>query len=230
MTTAADPAPGQELGPLLMPDLGCLEEACRTRPSSPLRFGDDGQYRIEIPSVEGPDAFEAVLEEAGDRHVIVHRVSQGTGITLLTDAELRGYASLGAQARVEACLFVGPRAPWDGNSAAAFTQDGRSVASRHVGVRALLVREAGPHAHGLAAHAAVPRQRSACRSWHGPGSISSGQLQLDEGSFPEMPQERIGRIGCLPVFGGHRADVHLSAQTTLGFPCDVVEVVFLSGT
>lgn len=145
MTTAADPVPGQELGPLLMPDLGRLEDACRAQPSSSLRFGDDGQYRIEIPSVEGPDAFEAVLEEAGDRHVIVHRVSQGTGITLLTDAELRGYASLGAQARVEVCLFVGPRAPWDGNSAAAFTPDGRSVASRHVGVRALRAALADVH-------------------------------------------------------------------------------------
>ena len=137
MTTAKEPVPGRELARLLMPDLGDLEEACRTQPPSPLRFGDGGQYRIEIPSVEGPDAFEEVLAEAVDRQVTVHRVSQGSGITLLTDAELRAYASLGAQARVEVCLFVGPRALWDGNSAAALTPDGRSVACRHVGVRAL---------------------------------------------------------------------------------------------
>lgn len=137
MTTAQEPVPGRELARLLMPGLGDLEEAYRTQPPSPQRFGDGGQYRIEIPSVEGPEAFEEVLAEAEDRQVTVHRVSQGSGITLLTDAELRAYASLGAQARVEVCLFVGPRALWDGNSAAALTPDGRSVACRHVGVRAL---------------------------------------------------------------------------------------------
>ena len=137
MTTAKEPVPGRELARLLMPDLGDLEEAYRTQPPSPRRFGDGGQYRVEIPSVEGPEAFEEVLAEAEDRQVTVHRVSQGSGITLLTDAELRAYASLGAQARVEVCLFVGPRALWDGNSAAALTPDGRSVACRHVGVRAL---------------------------------------------------------------------------------------------
>jgi len=145
MTTAPDPRPGQELARLLMPDLGHLADAYRTGPPSPLRFADGGQYRIEIPSVEGPEAFEAVLAEAGDRQVTVHRVSQGSGITLLTDAELRAYADLGAQARVEVCLFVGPRAPWDGNSAAAFTPDGRSVGSRHVGVRALRAALADVH-------------------------------------------------------------------------------------
>jgi hypothetical protein len=143
--TTADFVPDQELGRLVMPGLGRLADAYRSQPSSPLRFGDDGQYRIEIPSVEGPDAFEEVLAEAGERQVTVHRVSQGSGITLLTDAELRAYVSIGAHARVEVCLFVGPRAPWDGNSAAAFTPDGRSVASRHVGVRALRAALADVH-------------------------------------------------------------------------------------
>jgi hypothetical protein len=143
--TTPEPVPGQELGRLLTPDLERLEDAYRTQPSSSLRFGDDGQYRIEIPSVEGPDAFAEVLAEAGERQVTVHRVSQGSGITLLTDAELRAYASIGAQARVEVCLFVGPRAPWDGNSAAAFAPDGRSVASRHVGVRPLRAALADVH-------------------------------------------------------------------------------------
>ena len=33
-------------------------------PSSPLRFPDGGQYRIEIPSVEGPNALKAVFDTA----------------------------------------------------------------------------------------------------------------------------------------------------------------------
>jgi hypothetical protein len=137
MTTDPNPRAGQELARLSMPDLGRLADAGRTQPPSALRFADGGQYRIEIPSVEGPEAFESVLAEAADRQVTVHRISQGSGITLLTDAELRAYASLGARARVEVCLFVGPRAPWDGNSAAALTPDGQHVACRHVGMRAL---------------------------------------------------------------------------------------------
>ncbi|MFC0529902.1 U32 family peptidase [Phytohabitans kaempferiae] len=80
---------------------------------SPLRFDDGAQYRIEIPSVEGPEAFEAVLEEA-DRHgVRVHRISQGSGIMLLTDAEIERMVELGRQHQVEVCLFTGPRAAWD---------------------------------------------------------------------------------------------------------------------
>jgi hypothetical protein len=83
------------------------------RKPSPHRFDDGGQYRIEIPSVEGPEAFEAVLEEA-DRHGIrVRRISQGSGIMLLTDAEITRTVDLGREHDVEVCLFTGPRAGWD---------------------------------------------------------------------------------------------------------------------
>lgn len=82
-------------------------------PSSEKRFPDGAHYRIEIPSVEGPVALEAVLEEAEKLEVTVQRVSQGSGIMLLTDAEIRQMAKLGAEAGVEVSLFVGPRAAWD---------------------------------------------------------------------------------------------------------------------
>lgn len=82
-------------------------------PKSPLRFADGAQYRIEIPSVEGPRVMEAVLEEAARLSVPVHRVSQGSGIMLLTDAEIREMVRLGAESGVEVSLFVGPRAAWD---------------------------------------------------------------------------------------------------------------------
>jgi len=77
------------------------------------RFPDGGQYRIEIPSTEGPAALSAVLDEAAARQVTIHRVSQGSGIMLLTDAEIRDMASLGRRAAVEVNLFVGPRATFD---------------------------------------------------------------------------------------------------------------------
>jgi hypothetical protein len=102
-------------------------------PSSPIRFGDGGHYRIEIPSVEGPAAMAAVLEEAQRRGVRVHRVSQGSGMMLLTESELREMAALGAQHQVEVSLFVGPRATWEG-SGQPLTPDGKLMGWRHTGM------------------------------------------------------------------------------------------------
>lgn len=82
-------------------------------PDSALRFPDGAQYRIEIPSTEGPRALAAVLDEASQRRVPVHRVSQGSGIMLMTDAEIREMVETGRKAAVEVNLFVGPRATFD---------------------------------------------------------------------------------------------------------------------
>ncbi|WP_396627435.1 U32 family peptidase [Luteitalea sp.] len=82
-------------------------------PTSPHRFPDGGQYRVEIPSVEGPRVLAAVLEEAKARHVPIHRVSQGSGIMLLTDAEILEMCDMCRTERMELSLFVGPRAAWD---------------------------------------------------------------------------------------------------------------------
>jgi len=82
-------------------------------PDSPKRFADGGQYRIEIPSVEGPRAMEAVLAAAAEHGVGVHRISQGSGIMLLTDEEISAMLALGRAHGIEVCLFVGPRATWD---------------------------------------------------------------------------------------------------------------------
>jgi hypothetical protein len=80
---------------------------------SELRFADGLRYRIEIPSVEGPNALRAVLEEARAREVPVRRVSQGSGVMMLTDGELAEMAALGAEHGVEVSLFLGPRGAWD---------------------------------------------------------------------------------------------------------------------
>lgn len=82
-------------------------------PASPKRFPDGGQYRVEIPSCEGPKAMQAVVAEAAARQVVVHRVSQGSGIMLQTDDEIREMLALGREHGIEVCLFVGPRANWD---------------------------------------------------------------------------------------------------------------------
>ena len=82
-------------------------------PTSEKRFPDGAQYRVEIPSTEGPNALRAVLEEAEKQDVLIHRVSQGSGIMLMTDEEIREMALLGHDAGIEVSLFVGPRAAWD---------------------------------------------------------------------------------------------------------------------
>lgn len=81
-------------------------------PTSALRFADGGQYRVEIPSTEGPEALHAVIDEADRRAVLVHRVSQGSGVMLQTDDELRRMKELGDQHGIEVSLFTGPRASW----------------------------------------------------------------------------------------------------------------------
>jgi hypothetical protein len=80
---------------------------------SEARFADGLRYRVEIPSVEGPRVLEAVLDEAERRSVPVRRVSQGSGVMMLTDEEIRELAALGAAAGVEVSLFLGPRGAWD---------------------------------------------------------------------------------------------------------------------
>jgi hypothetical protein len=76
-------------------------------------FADGLDYRIEIPSVEGPAVLRAVLEEADARGVPVRRVSQGSGVMMLTDGEISELAALGAERGVEISLFLGPRGAWD---------------------------------------------------------------------------------------------------------------------
>ena len=82
-------------------------------PDSAKRFEDGAQYRIEIPSTEGPAALAAVISEADARSVPLHRVSQGSGIMLLTDDEIRAMVSTGERRGIEVNLFVGPRATFD---------------------------------------------------------------------------------------------------------------------
>src|SRR6059058_4205973 len=81
-------------------------------PTSEKRFPDGAQYRLEIPSTEGPRCLEAVIEEAVRLEVPVHRVSQGSGVFLLTDAELDEMVGIAAEAKVEVSLFARPNAGW----------------------------------------------------------------------------------------------------------------------
>ncbi len=129
-------------------------------PSSGQRFPDGGEYRIEIPSTEGPRVLGAVLDEAGKRKVPVHRVSQGSGIMLMTDDEIVEMLEMGRAAAIEVNLFLGPRATFD-IGAQAYSPAGvhhfaNTLSYRNRGVRTRACR-VGTHAD------AWPPQGIRCR-------------------------------------------------------------------
>ena len=70
-----------------------------------------------------------MLEAAQSYGVTIHRISQGSGIWMLTDAEIREMCRLGADAGIEVSLFVGPRAAW-GTSAQVRASGGKNLGAR----------------------------------------------------------------------------------------------------
>jgi hypothetical protein len=83
-------------------------------PSSEKRFPDDGHYRIEISGVEGPKVLEALIEERRKSDVPVHRlISLVQGGILFDKTELRDFAQMAANDRMEVVAVPGPRNGWD---------------------------------------------------------------------------------------------------------------------
>jgi Peptidase family U32 len=99
-------------------------------------FPDGAQFRIEIPSVEGPRVLEEVVAAAEAEDIVVNRVSQGSGAMLLRESELRAMAEIGAGAGIEVSLFVGPREGFD-VGAHARTADGAAHFGQLRGLRGL---------------------------------------------------------------------------------------------
>ena len=180
-------------------------------PDSEKRFPDGAQYRVEIPSTEGPRCLEAVLEEAERLDVLVHRVSQGSGVFLHTDAELDEMARLAAEARVEVSLFARPNAGWDA-SAMARAPAGAAVAPAARGqeqvVQALEdVRRAAEHGFRSVLIADL-------------GVLAAFKAMRDGGELPPDMQAKISVM--LPVAnpGAARVLEELGAST-LNLPTDL---------
>lgn len=85
-----------------------------TLPTSGQSFPDGGHYRIEISGVERLSALETMVAEAGRHEVPVHRIIATVGgATYLTQAELRDFATLAREQRIEVIMTLGPRRGWD---------------------------------------------------------------------------------------------------------------------
>ncbi len=103
---------------------------------STARFPDGAQLRVEIPSVENPAAMAAVITEADQHGLVVHRVSQGSGSMLLSEAELREMSAMGADRGIEVNLFIGPREEF-GVGGTVRSSDGRALSGHLRGLHQL---------------------------------------------------------------------------------------------
>ena len=81
-------------------------------PTSSGRFPDGAHYRFEVASTEGPACLNAVVEEARARSMFIHRVSQGSGVGLLTSEELEAMVRTAAAEGMEVSLFARPTSGW----------------------------------------------------------------------------------------------------------------------
>ena len=93
-------------------------------PDSELRFPGGAHARMEISGIENCENLRQMVDEAEKRDVTVHRViSLVKGATLLDDAELKEFATIGAENNLE--ILVNPCASrgWD-NGRQYITEEG----------------------------------------------------------------------------------------------------------
>jgi len=97
--------------------------------ASEKRFEDGGQYRFEVPGIQGPGVMKALLEALDGYHVPIHRVTQTKGIWTLLDEEIEAMVRLANEYHVQLILAIGPRATTD-TSASVHTPEGQRMGYR----------------------------------------------------------------------------------------------------
>ena len=101
------------------------------------RFEDGGQYRFEVPGIQGPSALESLLNACDDYDLTIHRATQTKGIMFLLDDEISRMVDLADDANIQLFLAVGPRAPYD-TSATVQTEEGKRIGYRLRGYKNLI--------------------------------------------------------------------------------------------
>ncbi|HSR63420.1 MAG TPA: hypothetical protein VLN56_08455 [Gammaproteobacteria bacterium] len=106
----------------VLDELGLPANDRNDLPSSTLSFPDGGHFRVEISGVERVSSLETLLSETEKRKIPVHRIIATVGgATYLTRDELRDFAALAGEKRIEVVMTAGPRRGWD---------SGRQIATR----------------------------------------------------------------------------------------------------
>ena len=77
-------------------------------PTSEKRFGDGGQYRFEVPGIQGPKVMKALLEAMDGYGLYLHRVTQTQGIMRLLDREIAQMVEYAHQWQTDLILAIGP--------------------------------------------------------------------------------------------------------------------------
>lgn len=103
--------------------IGLPEGDAYDLPTSEKRFYDGGQYRFEVPGIQGPRVMEALLETMDKYNIWLHRVTQTKGIMMLTDNEIMEMVRLAKEGQTDLILAIGPRATTD-TSASVHTDEG----------------------------------------------------------------------------------------------------------
>jgi Peptidase family U32 len=207
-------------------------------PTSSKRFPDGSRYRVEIPSVEGPEVLLAALEEADARGVLLHRVSQGSGVSMPTDGELDELADIGAARKVEVSLFARPNAGWHLSASArvaagaylapaargqeqvvqALEEAARAAAH---GIRSVLIADVGTLAafRDLRAAGFLPKDMQAKVSVSLPVTNASTAHLLEElgaNSLNLAPDLDLAQIAAIRAAVDVPVDVYIEAPDSLG--------------
>ncbi|HET6858033.1 MAG TPA: hypothetical protein VFH94_13205 [Streptomyces sp.] len=158
MTQTPDARPRRP-GEQALTALGLAAPAHDPADASPHTFPDGGTWRTEVPSCEGPEALAVVLKESSRLDVPIHRISQGSGIWMLSDDEITEMVDACAASDIELCLFTGPRGTWDTGGSTRTASGGAGLRARghdalagcvedavratELGVKCLLVADEG---------------------------------------------------------------------------------------
>lgn len=108
---------------LFLKKIGLPEGDDYSLKTSEKRFRDGGQYRFEVPGIQGPKAMKALLEAMDSYGLFLHRVTQTKGIMGLTDAEISLMVEYAAKWETDLVMAIGPRATTD-TSASVHTEEG----------------------------------------------------------------------------------------------------------
>lgn len=83
-------------------------------PSSPLTFEGGAHYRMEITGIECAENFEVLIKEMNKYKIPIHRIIGTVGGSAKLDwQELKYYAQMGADTKIEVLLNTVPSRGWD---------------------------------------------------------------------------------------------------------------------
>jgi hypothetical protein len=94
-------------------------------PTSTKTFPDGANYRIEIAGVERASTMEAMIDEAQQRKLTIHRAIAAVGGSTYCDfQELKDMAQMARDEGIEMIMTVGHRKGWDAGSKEISTLEG----------------------------------------------------------------------------------------------------------